>query len=90
MRIHPNGEVFAADFFGPIRRFDSSGIQIQTYTASGLTTPFAFNLDPDGTSFWTGGYSSGEIFRFDIASGAVLTQFNAGISVTLAGLAVFG
>jgi len=54
---------------------------------------FALNLDPDGTSFWTGDLGGdNKVFRVDIASGAVLTSFNtlqAGDN-TLGGLTVFG
>lgn len=52
---------------------------------------FAMNLDPDNTSFWTAGYSNGNIRKIDIASGSQLFTFVAprrGTSV--AGLAVFG
>jgi len=50
---------------------------------------FALNLDPDGTSFWTAGYETGNIYRVDIATGAVLTTFNAPHYESVAGLAIY-
>ena len=51
---------------------------------------FAMNLDPDGTSFWTGGLLSGNIYRIDIDTGNQITTFNAGINTILGGLAIVG
>lgn len=92
IRIRSNGEVLAADGDAQlIRRFDASGNQIQTYSAAGLSFPFAINLDPDGLSFWTGDYNTGHVFRMDLASGSVITQFDAGkVGCCLSGLAIFG
>ena len=91
MRIRSNGEVLAADFSGQVRRYNSSGTQIQSYTTTGLGNPFAVNLDPDGLSFWTGDYFTGQVFRINLATGAVITQFDAGkLGCCLSGLAVFG
>jgi outer membrane protein assembly factor BamB len=33
---------------------------------------WAIALDPDGTSFWTGDLSTGEVFKLDIATGNIL------------------
>jgi outer membrane protein assembly factor BamB len=74
-----------------LNRLDSAGNIVWTYDALTEDSFFAMNLDPDGSSFWTGGYSSGDIYRFDIATGAILDSFNAGIlGSSLAGLTVFG
>jgi hypothetical protein len=53
---------------------------------------FAMNLDPDELHFWTGGYTTGNIYKVNIAdgSGTGAPAFNAGITVSLAGLAIFG
>jgi hypothetical protein len=72
------------------RRLDSSGNIVQTYTptpSAGLL--FALNLDPDGTSFWTADIFSTEVYKFDIATGNQLFNFNAQAS-EVAGVAVFG
>jgi hypothetical protein len=66
---------------------------IQNYTAPGDSNLFALNLDPDGTSFWTGDLGNGDIAHFDIASGTELGHFNglaAGGGSSVAGLSVAG
>ena len=90
VRIRPNGDVLVAAT-GQAYRLNSAGVIQQTYTIPGSGFLFALNLDPDNKSFWTAGYSNGLIFRVDIATGSVITQFNAGsVSPTLAGLTVAG
>ena len=69
--------------------FDSSGNIAKTYTIPNTGTLFALNLDPDGTSFWTGDLANGEITRVNIATGAIIKQFSAGTG-SLGGLSVFG
>ena len=91
MRLRGNGEVFAADFSSQVRHYDPSGALINSYTAPGLVSPFAVNLDPDGTTLWTADYGSGQVFRFNIATGAKVIEWNAGTNGnTASGLAVFG
>ena len=46
---------------------------------------FALNLDPNGTSFWSGDDTNGEIAQFDIATGAVLQS-----RLTCGGSCLFG
>jgi hypothetical protein len=40
---------------------------------------FALNLDPNGTSFWTGDINTGDIVELDIASGAVQETIHTGV-----------
>jgi hypothetical protein len=90
-RILPSGGLLVADT-SVVVRLDASGNQIQTYTLPGSSVLFAINLDPDGTSFWTADLLSGEVFKVDIASGTVLTQWSgvaAGFTAA-GGLAVKG
>jgi len=102
LRIRPNtnGEVMVA-CANQVYRLDNTGAVMQTYPKSGFVTPvggtgepsqlFAMNLDPDGVSFWTAGYTTGNVYRIDISSGAQLTTFTAAPNVvSTAGLAVFG
>lgn len=92
LRIRSNGEVMVA-CQSQVNRLNSSGALIGSYPASAYSDDyfFALNLDPDGTSFWTGGQHSGKIHKIDIASGKQLTEFGAGIlGKGLNGLAVFG
>jgi hypothetical protein len=89
-RIRPNSEELVA-CTSLVYRLNSSGNVIQTYTLSGTSLLFALNLDPDNKTFWTADFSNGTVFRIDIATGAVVTQFNAGIiSESLGGLAIVG
>jgi len=90
LRILPDGGVLVSNTSVAIR-LDSSGNQVQTYTPSiAASLLFALNLDPDGTSFWTADYSTGNVFKFDIASGTELLTFNVAPNTSLSGLAVFG
>jgi cysteine-rich repeat protein len=55
-----------------VKRLDSSGSVIKKYDANGEDDWFALNLDPDGASFWSGGLSTGNFYRFSIETGAQL------------------
>jgi len=91
MRLRGNGEVFAADFSSQVRHYSTAGTLINSYTDAGLESPFAVNLDPDGTTLWTADYGSGQVYRFNIATAAKITDWNAGTNgFTASGLAVFG
>jgi streptogramin lyase len=93
LRLLSDGGILVADGTN-VLRYDSSGNIVKTYTGfTGASELFALNLDPDGTSFWTGDIGgSTQVFRVDIASGSILTHWAAskdGAS-EVAGLAVFG
>jgi hypothetical protein len=88
-RILPDGGELVA-CTSVIERLNAKGEIIHTYTLPGTSLLFALNIDPDKKTFWTGDYYNGQVFRVDIETGAVVTTFNAGVSVTLAGLAVVG
>ncbi len=100
LRIRTNGEVLVA-CTNAAHRLSPTGTLMQSYPRSALITPtmgmgepsvlFALNLDPDGKSFWTAGFSTGNIYRIDITTGAQIATFNAPpLGPTLAGLAIFG
>jgi hypothetical protein len=95
LRILPNGDVLVAAA-GSVRRFNSGGTEIlPAYTASGETFFFALNTDPDGTHFWSGGITTGQIYKFNLTpvGPPVLTfssQIATGGGTILAGLAIFG
>jgi hypothetical protein len=91
-RLLANGDTLVADT-SVIARLDDTGNTIQTYTVSGTNNFFALNLDPDGRSFWSGDLTSGNVYKFDIASGNVLLQFNAtggASNLMVGGIAVKG
>ena len=88
LRLLSGGGLLVADG-GDIKRLDSSGNVIQTYDIAGENTWFALNLNPDGTSFWSGNYGTGNLFEFDIATGTNTQTIGTGSS-NLYGVAVFG
>ena len=54
-----------------IKRLDGAGNVVATYDAPGQDTWFALNLDPNGTSFWSADLGTTNVYRFNIATGAV-------------------
>jgi hypothetical protein len=92
LQIRPNGDVLVADSDDVIL-LDPSGNVLQTYSCATLPgcagQLFAVNLDPDGTSFWTGDSYSGDIWKINIATGNVLQTIDTH-SGTLYGLTIDG
>ena len=90
LQILPDGDVLVADSNADIL-LDPNGNVLQTYTCASLPgcqgSLFAMSLDPDGTSFWTGDSTSGDIWQVDIATGNVLQQIDTH-SGSLFGLSV--
>lgn len=87
-RILPDGgEIVACA--SEVVRLDSSGNQVQTYPVDPNQNLFALSINPDGKSFWTADFD-GNIWHVDIATGTVITMFNASPVVDVAGLAVVG
>ena len=83
MRQRSNGELLLA-CRNQIERFAQSGAPLSTYSLESLGETdamgfFALTLDPDGSSFWTGGKNSGRVVKARIDTGAVLTSFLTGL-----------
>lgn len=90
LRILTSGDVLVANGVD-IKRLNSSGSVIQTYDVAGENSWFALNLDPDGVTFWSADYSTANVYRINIATGAVVSTFNTGTGgSTVYGLAVAG
>ena len=91
LRILPGGSVLLADR-NNVKRYDSAGTVVQTYTVGNEGTWFALNLDPNGSSFWSGNYGSSNFYRLNIASGAVeIGPINTGTTAfTLFGICLKG
>jgi len=91
LRLLPGGGLLVADS-EQIHRLDDNANIIQSYDATGENTWFALNLDPDGTSFWSGDFTTANFYKFDIATGNILVgPVNTGTGpATLFGLSVFG
>ena len=92
-RILPDGG-FITGVRNDIRRLDANGNVVRTYDVDGEDGWFALNLDPDGTSFWSGNQGNGHIYKIDFESGDFL-QFidtRAGLNSNdeFAGLSIFG
>lgn len=88
LRIRSNGTVLVADG-SDIELLNADGTDNRTYDIAGAGTWFGLNLDPDGTSFWSA-TTGGLVARFDIATGAVLTQWNVTGTNGTWGLAING
>jgi hypothetical protein len=84
------GDVLVADSSNALL-VNSGGI-VMTYTLPGNGGgDFSLNLDPTGTSFWTGDFTTGNVWEVNIATGAIEQQWNTGTGGnTLFGLTVFG
>ncbi len=92
LRLLPDGEVLVACSM-QVYRLDRTGQPIQTYTTRGVGEPNVFvtvNLDPDGNSFWTAGFQSGNVYKLDIATGRKLLSFRAPLFQLLGGVAIIG
>ncbi len=74
-----------------IKRLNAAGNVVQTYDVAGADTWFALNLDPNGTSFWSGDVNTGNIYRFNIQTGALeVGPINTATTFELFGLCVKG
>ncbi len=83
------GDVLVADSSNALL-IGTSGNILQTYNLPGNGGgDFSLNLDPSGNAFWTGDFSTGQIWEVNIANGSIMSQFNTGSSA-LFGIAVFG
>lgn len=95
LRILPPGDgtggLLVADGAN-VKKLDGAGAVVKTYTVAGEGSFFAFELDPNGTSFWSGNFSTGNFYRINIATGAVeIGPINTGTGGnTLFGLCVKG
>jgi hypothetical protein len=88
LRNLPDGGVLVSSG-DVIARLDASGALVRTYQVEG-ESPFWTGLDlvGDGT-FWAGAYYTSNVYRFDLATGLVLTTFNTGTaSHTVVGVTV--
>lgn len=88
LRLLSSGGLLVADET-QVDRLDAAGNIVKSYDVAGDDGFFALNLDPDGTSFWTGSFTTGKLYRFDIATGNLLQTINTG-SGSLFGVSVKG
>ena len=77
LRVLPDGGVLVSSG-NVIARLNASGVLVQTYSVGGEFRPWTgLDLVGDGT-FWVGNYESSNVYRFDLATGAVVSVFNTG------------
>lgn len=77
LRVLPDGGVLVSSG-EVIARLNAIGTLVQTYRVSGEYRLWTgLDLVGDGT-FWAGNYESSNVYRFDLATGAVLSAFNTG------------
>jgi len=77
LRVLPDGGVIVSSG-EVIVRLNAAGVQTQTYQIPGESSLWSgLELVGDGT-FWAGNYLSSNIYRFDLATGAVRASFNTG------------
>jgi hypothetical protein len=77
LQLVPGGGALVADRQS-IVRLNASGGVAQSYDAAGEDCWFGLALDPDATSFWSTDFCTGDVARFSITTGALLTKFNTG------------
>src|SRR5258705_3485400 len=68
--LRATGELLAADST-LVARVNAAGSTVQVYDSAGEDSWFALSLDPNGSSFWAGDFITGDIYRFNIATGAI-------------------
>jgi Bacterial Ig domain len=77
LRILPDGGVLVSSG-DVIARLDAAGVVVHTYRAPEEFSRWSgIDLAADGT-FWAANYESSNLYRFDLATGAVLSGFNTG------------
>jgi hypothetical protein len=89
MRFLPDGGLLLADL-NNVKRYDAAGVVIDTYDVAGENSWFSLNLDPDGTSFWAGNFSTANYYKFDIATGGVDTHIAGPFTTGTGGSSLFG
>jgi hypothetical protein len=94
MRILPDGGLLLADR-NNIKRYNSAGVVIGGYNVTGESFWFSLNLDPDGTSFWSGNPATANYYKFDADTGGnnshIAGPFNTGTGInTFFGMCIFG
>jgi len=78
LRVLPDGGVIVSTTTQLVR-LDSNGNVVSVYDAVGENAFATVFLDKVGHSFWTGSYGTGNVYQFDIQTGAILASFNIGI-----------
>ena len=90
LRILANGDVLSAAG-GIVTQYDALGAFLGSYDVSGVDSFFALNLDPDGTHFWSGSFSTNTLYEFTIGNfGSDVSDFSFATGGALFGVALAG
>jgi cysteine-rich repeat protein len=93
LRLLPPGDgtggLLVADRLN-IKRLNGTGSVVQTYDYPGEDTWFSLNLDPDGTSLWSGSFGTRNFYHFKIDSGSLLGGPFPSLGSALNGLCLLG
>ncbi len=95
LRLLGDGTLLAADR-DRVNHIDATTGAVLNFfmnTSFGDTTGgelFSLNLDSDGTSFWTGDFINGQLYKLKISDGSFLQGINATGRGNLYGVSVFG
>jgi outer membrane protein assembly factor BamB len=81
LRLLPDGGLIVADQ-DAVLRLDASGEVVARYNAPGESGFAGIFLADAAHSFWATSYSTGNVYKFDIASGQIVMSFNIGVSDT--------
>jgi outer membrane protein assembly factor BamB len=78
LRVLPDGNVLVSSG-DVIARLDAAGTLVRTYAGPPAEAAYWVGLDlvGDGT-FWVGNYFTSNVYRFDLATGAIVASFNTG------------
>jgi outer membrane protein assembly factor BamB len=77
VKILANGGVLVANN-SVVVRFDARGRQKVVYDAAGENCFNGLALDPDGRTFWTSSICNAMVYRFNLATGAILANYSIG------------
>lgn len=84
------GDVLLANSIDDVL-LNAAGNIIKTYTLPSTSGLFSLNLDPNGTDFWSGSFSTEDVYEVNIATGAIDENWSTGTGPgTLYGLTVYG
>ena len=92
LRILGNGDVLSAAG-SQINQYDATGAFLGSYDITGVDRFFALNLDPNGTSFWSGSFANDTLYRFTIGAFGLDTATQTLVASTggnLFGVAIAG
>lgn len=90
LRILRDGTVLVAANAN-VAHLSSTGALLNSYDVAGVDQFFALNLDPDGTSFLSGSFQNGNVYRFNISGGPSTQTISTGCgSSCLFGVSIFG